>query len=229
MVIALAVLASPAWGGGLLIGSGVVASSCNLLSDGFEAADGTNSDTYGWTDRSGNPEDYIEIDTSQYHSGSSSMYFNDAVNSTQYIISKAISKQSSGKFTVSFWVRFESVSDETRVLTMVDGSSGDVISIRKTSNDLGTYSAGWKTVASDVFVANTWYKIEIEANMDTNTFNVWVGDGTTQTEYNNGGSYWALQNNYDPDLVTLAKTANTLASSNHWVDDLCIYSGQRIP
>jgi len=197
-----------------------------LLQDEFEAADGTNITAHGWTAIGTDPGDYIEIDTAQKNGGSSSVLIDGNANATEYIVYKSFTQQTSGKFTVSVYFRTTDVTTVNQIPIFIIHASNDdnnanrVAAFYQETNDLSTIGA---TLANDVFAINTWYHLEVEFNMDTNKYDVWLNS----TEYNNSGNYWAFEQNVDPAYIYLQKRPVSLWDG--WVDDLYIYSGARIP
>ncbi len=87
----------------------------------------------------------------------------------------------------------------------------------------GTSFRYWRTNTSPpnfgpTLVANTWYHLEAELDMDTDTFNVWVND----TQYLTNIAFRATGLTVD----TITFDDNTAAASSWW-DELRIYEGAR--
>lgn len=205
-----------------------IVASCGLLSDTFEAADGTDSDTYGWTDISGNPGTLIEIDTAQYYAGASSMLFDNSVDDTEYIIGKTFSGPTTGKYVISFRFRVADVETGTHVALFAANAgatwtwaSSFALFLRTSEDDLQAYYAGgWNTLSAGTITVNTWHYVEIELDMDSNVFDLWLNGSQVGTDV-------AFANNIDPDYIFLFKDKNTNAINDSWTDNLCVQSGAR--
>jgi hypothetical protein len=203
-----------------------------LLQDAFDGAEGTNITAAGWTVVTGygDPGDYMELDTEIKHSGIASCLQDHNGNATWYQVYRSFTQQSSGKFTIDFYYYPKSVTQDLWLSPITVHASNDdnndnrVIMLEHNFNDLlYAYSGGDTSIAPNVFTSEVWTHIEIELNMDTNKFDIWV-DGT---EYNNSGSYWPFEQNVDPQYVYLVKAG--FAALDTWIDDLNIYIGARVP
>lgn len=191
-----------------------------LLQETFEAANGTN--LYAYNSWAGSNSDTIEISTDYYHSGASSLKVAGSDTSVCY---KTFTTQSTGKHTYSVWI-FSHVGMRGSIVpsngALVWSPANWPIWIRGNNTDLQytrTTAPTWVGFGATLSV-DTWYHLEIELDLDADTFNAWI-DGTqyvTNIALRAAGTT-VNQVNFDDATATVL---------SFW-DDLNIYTGARVP
>lgn len=222
---------SMSWMNVVTVGGGTPAApegKTYLLQDDFEAAVGTNATADGWTADGTDPADWIEISSTQFHGGSTSMFMDGNTATADRQVYKAFTQQTSGTFTISFWVYVDQRSSDTFLAVINSGSyswATSFVWFLRTDTNGSLISAGDSTTlvanTTDAIAQDAWTQIEIEFDMDTNTADIWIDSGPTAD-----ATGVAFDNNVDPDRFYLYVRAPH--NFPVYIDDLEVYTGARI-
>lgn len=228
-ILALAVLASvpcAAWMNSAVVGQGASAPAGKtyLLQETLDVgppSDGTNISGYNsWI---GDSSDNIEIDDSDTlapHGGTFHMrrQGSDTVQTT-----KPFTNQTSGKFVVDYWF---AVSGTGEVVLFIASNGAftwhtSVLTVLRTyGGAVQYYSGSWNTISGVSASTSTYQHLEVEFDLDADTFKVWV-DGTA----GNGGSGISFYHTeLNCDRIIFDDATDTYIG---FVDDLEIYIGAR--
>ena len=209
----------------------VVDGKTYLLQDDFEGTDGTDATADGWTHGGTDPGDGMELDTAQYTgSGSTSSMLISGPNATADArVYRTFTQQTSGTFTVEMDVRFSGRSSEQYIYHLDEGAytwATSFIWFLNTTSGGDLYSLGDSTsLVSSAFLNDTWYRLEIEYDMDTNTADIWIAASGSEDGTADATSV-AFDNNVDPNRFYFDVESDNIY--NTWIDNLEIYEGTRV-
>ena len=196
--------------------------TCGILNYNAEGySDGDNLTTAGWT---GDNTDDIEIDTSQYHSGSASIQM-AMVGSGSSSCEKTYSAQS-GQHYVSFWLRAGGTDPTHTLFYPVSFYSSTTEILYFKIDDASVSVSDVSSLVDTTFdiTADTWHNFVFVIDASSDTYTVFI-DGS---QYLSGETL---------DLETAVSDADGIHISNYierstayvWLDDFCIQSGGYTP
>ncbi len=201
-----------------------------LYDEDFEGDDGLKPDEYNpdltFTAPGGS---IVELDDTQYHSGSSSMKIFTTSSNWPDIQEGAAFDIKFG--TVEFWLRYDTLG--TRVnFYLSDG----IATLGKMSNQntgnfflyYGNGGGGDNVVSVGPFAADIWHKIRFDIDCTTNKCRYWINDVTYPGPNANAGGW----DNFSGDAtatacITWNVMVNQVSSGNAdiWIDDIKAYVG----
>ena len=197
-------------------------SMADLFTDNFDDVDGTNLSTRaGWA---GSDTDDIEIDTAQKQAGTASVKRNGTDNEACYII---FTKQTSGKHTYDFYYRTSFIIlTECEFFGISDGAiawpDNYAFWFGQDEDDFSYYIGGvWNVFAEGACAVDTWYHFEVEVDIDSATFDIWLDNIKVLTD--------APFHNNNPPTTDIDRFTMSDSTDGHdtWIDELRIYEGAR--
>lgn len=216
-------------------GSGGATGSTTLLDYDFSGlSDGVEWSTDSWTEQDATSDVFVtDTDVTMpdcTYCGTSTVVGMMVAQSSaaDRRVYRTFTGQTSGYITVEFDVRMDGIDHTQNLINIwVDTTSILTFSIN-TSEQFQFYGNSAWDIAASTYVADTWYHIEIEMNMDdsdgTDCYRLWV-DNTEDTN-----SPFDAAGHNDPEGAN--RIGNNLYfaqafNQNHWIANLLIYTGQR--
>jgi hypothetical protein len=199
-----------------------------LLQETFEVGpptDGTNIS--GYNSWAGDSTDNLEIDdndTVAPHGGSFQMRRSDT---DTYAVYKTWTNRTSGKFTVDFWVWLSAITSPVELFILSNGAlswpSSFILVLRNGSSNIEYLTVGdtvW-TGCSAQIPATTWTHLEVEVDLDTDTFLMWF-NGELQTT---SPPYGLQHTGGNVDRLVFSDNTSSLVCM---IDDVEVYTGARV-
>lgn len=208
--------------------SGGCSRGSTLVSEDFETdyTDGEEWDEHNWVEADASTDVYLADDAVK-NNGTYSGWIQSQSAGNKRIYRALSAPPGTGYVTQEFYFRQSSTNNVMAAFGIRDSSYNSITAVRFDSDGYIKYlsNATWTQLAA--YSANTFYKCEIQINLDQTdgigAVYVWI-DGT---EY---GPYDTCSRRNPTTLHNAAVNASENTSTNTiWFDDLVVYSAARCP